>query len=167
MVNNGAVVLDVPSRYQAIYGNADDPAYAGDRGLPKGRLTLLALDKQGIEFRWTAAGCYRRDKAPSLNAQNLFWRRPAGSPQSTISTHAGCCGHLSGARRHTAHRQRVHQADSVCSRPRAAQRRRSRHSQDLYLPDVSQRIASPARLFVNQARAAGAPTAHSAESHAA
>ena len=83
----GRVVLDVPSRYQAIYGNADDPAYAGDRGLPKGRLTLLALDKQGIEFRWTAAGCYRRDKAPSLNAQNLFGAdlRGAHSPRSRLT----------------------------------------------------------------------------------
>ena len=66
------VVLDLPAKYQAIYANADNPAASGDPGLPKGRLTLVALDKQGFEYRWTAGGCYRRYNAPSLSALNVF-----------------------------------------------------------------------------------------------
>ncbi len=67
------VVLDSPAKYQVIYANADDPAYALYRGLAKGRLTLLDLVEHGLEYRFTSpTGCLRRYKAFPLSGQTLF-----------------------------------------------------------------------------------------------
>jgi len=67
------LVLDLPAKYQAVYANADDPAYALYRGLAKGRLTLLDLVERGFEYRFTPpSGCLRRYKGFLLSGQALF-----------------------------------------------------------------------------------------------
>jgi hypothetical protein len=67
------MVLDTPARYQAVYGNADDPIYTFWRGLRKGRLTLLDLVEHGVEYRWTSPrGCYTRYKGFLWKGQIIF-----------------------------------------------------------------------------------------------